>query len=339
MSSTSLIILDLFLTGSLSFAVGGLIGWFLTRRKALAFIKANEQNPQMLGLVLRLNKMIAELAQDVGSHQTQIEATSNELNASLNAPEKNITEFMVRIVGKILESNDVLQNRLHSAESKLREQRKQIENYLSKAQTDSLTRLPNRRVFDERLKLFIDDFDTRQLPFSLLMIDIDHFKAINDCYGHLAGDSVLRELATILANLDPEHLFVARLGGEEFAVLTSLATAEEVGALSEKCRLAIAGHLFSFECVALSVTISVGTAIYSEGEDTSDLLGRADRALYAAKTAGRNRCFFQNGKICLPIAASDTASEEADGLLEICEDLRQRMAEIVSEEKSHTETA
>jgi diguanylate cyclase len=331
MSSTSLMILDLFLIGTISFGVGGLIAWLITRRRAIAFLKANEQNPQMLGLVLRLNRMITQLTEDVGTHQSQIEATSGELNASLNGPSKNITEFMVRIVGKILESNDLLQNRLHSAESKLQEQRKQIENYLSKAQTDSLTRLPNRRVFDERLKLCIDDYQTRRTQFALLMLDIDHFKAINDCYGHLAGDNVLRELAAILANIDPERLFVARLGGEEFAVLVNCSAVAEANDLAEKFRLAIAGHLFSYECVALSVTLSAGVAMYCQGEDSSDLLGRADRALYAAKAAGRNRGFYQNGKICLPIAVSEPAGGEADGLLEICDDLRQRMAEIVSE--------
>jgi diguanylate cyclase len=323
------LVLGSLLIGGISFATGLFLGRIAGSSRIAALLLAKEQHPQLLQFARRLSQMIQQVSRDVGQHQSRIEATQGELNATQSQPAQHLTEFVVGVVGRILESNEVLQKRLHSAESKLQEQGTQLDSYLTKSQTDSLTRLPNRRVFDERLQQCMEQDDSQQRPFALIMFDLDHFKAINDGFGHLGGDYVLREMGNLLTGFASEGLFAARMGGEEFGVLAACQSTEDACQLAEKIRLAVAEHYFSFERVALSVTLSAGVAIFSDGEEISHLLGRTDQALYAAKAAGRNCCFYHNGKHCQPIKIAHPPKEDSAAILELCDDLRQRMAELV----------
>jgi GGDEF domain-containing protein len=128
-----------------------------------------------------------------------------------------------------------------------------------------------------------------------------------------------------------EKLHVARLGGEEFAVLAVGGTQEEIFRLAEKIRLDVANRYFSYDGVALSVTLSVGVSLFFDHETASDLLGRTDRALYAAKAAGRNRAFFNDGKRCVPIDIAMPKMDDSQEILGLCDELRHRMAEIGNE--------
>ncbi|MCC6124420.1 MAG: GGDEF domain-containing protein [Pirellulales bacterium] len=323
------IVLGALLVGGVSLSAGVFLGRLTVWRRISTAFSAEELNPQLTRFIQRLNRMIGQISQDVGRHQSKIEATAGELNAMHGQSSQHLTELVVNAVGKILESNETLQKRLHSAESKLQAQSAQLDTYLTKSQTDSLTRLPNRRVFDERLRQSIDEYERRRTPFALLMLDLDRFKAINDGFGHLGGDYVLRELGAIVSGFASEHSFAARLGGDELAVLADCESAEDACRLAEEIRAAVAKHRFSFEGVALAVTMSVGMAMIRPGETGSDLLGRTDRALYAAKAAGRNCGFFHDGKRCLPIDVAVPAPEDREGIRELCDELRQRMAEIV----------
>jgi diguanylate cyclase (GGDEF)-like protein len=159
------------------------------------------------------------------------------------------------------------------------------------ALTDALTGLPNRRaLFEsadalaEHSKFFVGD------PISVMVFDLDHFKKINDTYGHRLGDRVLQQFAnTLLEELDAGTI-LGRLGGEEFAAI--LPGTDEGGALqlAERMRHAIEKSQVVAEGARLSVTASVGLAVWpGDGSHATSLLAAADRALYAAKAAGRNR--------------------------------------------------
>jgi diguanylate cyclase len=325
------IIVCLILAGAVCFGAGVFFSRMSFAHRSRAAHSAEESNPQLLNFVERLTRMVNQLSHDVGRHQSKIAASNDELHSTQNRPAKDITEFVVSVVGKVLESNEQLQKRLNLAESKLQEQGTQLDTYLTKSQTDTLTRLPNRRVFDEKLRKSIEEYEHRRTPFALMMLDLDHFKAVNDGFGHLGGDYVLRELGAILNGLAAtDGLFVARLGGEEFAVLVGSGEMNNVFAIAEKIRIAVADHYFSFEGVALSVTLSVGLATIRDGETASDLLGRTDRALYAAKAAGRNRSYYHNGKGCQSIDVPHQPRDDSQEILELCDDLRQRMADIAS---------
>jgi diguanylate cyclase (GGDEF)-like protein len=125
----------------------------------------------------------------------------------------------------------------------------------------------------------------------LVMFDIDHFKKVNDTYGHQAGDLVLSELATLLtAALRAEDVF-ARYGGEEFAVICRGTDVSQAQVVGERIRKAVEGHRFVYEGTQIPVTISVGIAALPDPavKDATDLVSRADKALYQSKHGGRNR--------------------------------------------------
>lgn len=152
--------------------------------------------------------------------------------------------------------------------------------------TDGLTGLLNHRQFQELLASDFSELKAKARPHSVLMLDVDHFKAYNDSHGHLAGDDVLRTVAEILVATAPLDAIIARYGGEEFGILLPGATAKAAEKVAESCRAAIAGY----DWPLAGITISVGVATYAANmESSTDYLGLADRAMYAAKSRGRNR--------------------------------------------------
>lgn len=153
------------------------------------------------------------------------------------------------------------------------------------AMTDELTRLPNRRDVLARL----DSQLRRDTPCTLLIIDLDHFKRVNDNHGHQAGDEVLRRAADVLRDSMPAQAHLGRLGGEEFiAVLPGLPIGDAVQ-VAQRLRLRIEAMDLSGAMPEGRITASIGIAAAVAGDDASQLLRRADRALYAAKAGGRNR--------------------------------------------------
>src|SRR5450631_165171 len=156
---------------------------------------------------------------------------------------------------------------------------------------DGLTRAFNKRYFTDRIESEFQYAIRHRTPLSLIFLDIDHFKKINDQHGHQAGDHVLAQLATLLMSMLGEEETFARYGGEEFAVVARGVELEAAAALSERLRAAVEAHPFNFAATSLSVTISVGVArAPGPGMASSgDLVARSDEAMYAAKRGGRNR--------------------------------------------------
>jgi two-component system cell cycle response regulator len=157
--------------------------------------------------------------------------------------------------------------------------------------TDPLTQLRNRRAFEQELATQFERARRYGRALSLIMVDIDHFKSINDTYGHPAGDAVLQELARILERDTRSSDLVARLGGEEFAVLLPETALFEAVQVAEKIRAAVASEELRAGGAAIRVTISAGAANvpHSEVPSAAELVQAADQALYRAKENGRNR--------------------------------------------------
>ncbi|RCV90965.1 GGDEF domain-containing protein [Billgrantia montanilacus] len=153
--------------------------------------------------------------------------------------------------------------------------------------TDDLTGLANRRKLMVRLAEETSRCNRHGSPLSLMLIDLDHFKRVNDTWGHLQGDQVLIELAKLCRKLLREEDTIARLGGEEFAVVLPLTPLVRSLPLAERLRQRIAEHAFGIE--PGQITVSIGLAEYRPGEPRDVLIERADRSLYAAKHLGRNR--------------------------------------------------
>src|SRR4051794_38517457 len=155
------------------------------------------------------------------------------------------------------------------------------------AYRDELTGLANRRFAVRRLHAEISRARRHGQHLSVVILDLDRFKALNDRHGHLAGDAVLRGLGTRLRERLREEDVVARFGGEEFLVILPDTGAEGAAAVADDVRAGVAGEPFPIGRLALDLTVSAGYATW-EGEDLERLVARADRGLYAAKDAGRN---------------------------------------------------
>lgn len=157
------------------------------------------------------------------------------------------------------------------------------------ALTDGLTGMQNRRFFDDALREYIEEFKKIDKPVGLMILDLDHFKQINDTHGHDVGDSVLRAVADCLRDMTRYHDVVARLGGEEFAVVAPNMDTELLNKLAERIRKAIASLTVIDGNVRIKVTTSVGLAVWNRKESAEEFYRRADRQLYQAKRMGRNR--------------------------------------------------
>ena len=155
---------------------------------------------------------------------------------------------------------------------------------------DPLTDLYNRRQFLELLEKELARASNHRRPLALLIIDIDHFKAINDRYGHPAGDGVLKRVARTVSAHAREEFIIARIGGEEFAAVLPEHTVEQAAEFAERLRIAIAQYdMASTDGGLKRVTVSIGAAEWLAGmTGSSDLLRAADEQLYRAKQEGRN---------------------------------------------------
>jgi diguanylate cyclase (GGDEF)-like protein len=170
-------------------------------------------------------------------------------------------------------------------------ERKFMENELKRlAATDPLTGADNRRSFLEKAAYELLRSQRYEHAFALLMLDVDHFKSVNDTYGHKWGDQVLKAIvAKSLKTLRDTDLF-GRIGGEEFAIILPESEAEAALEVGERLRQALSEISISSDKGSIKITVSIGLAMMEAGNDTLEaILERADAALYKAKQAGRNK--------------------------------------------------
>ena len=168
-----------------------------------------------------------------------------------------------------------------------------VKEFREKANTDALTKLLNRRSFDEILDRALDLFRKNKIPISLVMLDLDHFKRLNDTYGHEAGDHVLSEFSRILKKNVRMEDSVFRYGGEEFAMVAQGDSKSDLLQFVERILHEVRTTRLNYKGQQISLTCSAGIETIHEGLTKSELIRRADAALYFAKNTGRDRvvCF------------------------------------------------
>ena len=182
--------------------------------------------------------------------------------------------------------------RLTTSTEEIEELRRELMRVREEALLDSLTGLLNRRAFDERITTMVADAVEKGEDFSLIMADIDHFKRINDGYGPLFGDRVIRAVGEALKAGVKGRDSVARYGGEEFAILLPTTGLKGAWAVAEGVRRLVAAsriRRMNNDEVVGNITLSAGVATHRDGEPIASLIERADAALYRAKGSGRNR--------------------------------------------------
>jgi two-component system cell cycle response regulator len=169
--------------------------------------------------------------------------------------------------------------------------RQSVQQYIEMALYDALTGLNNRRSFERRLPTMIETARQRGAALTMMILDIDHFKCVNDTHGHDVGDLVLKGFAAQLQEMVRGGDLLCRLGGEEFVVMMPGVDAAQAARIAERARRTTASREFAIDGSAgpVSITVSIGLAQSRDDWDSADLYRRADRALYLAKSAGRNR--------------------------------------------------
>ncbi|MBT0962271.1 GGDEF domain-containing protein [Denitromonas iodatirespirans] len=203
---------------------------------------------------------------------------------------KTVAQRLLEAALKASESNDVLKQNLEVADQEARQLRSELARHRRETLTDPLTGLLNRRGMElEMARVFADEADGQS---AMLVLDIDHFKHVNDTYGHAVGDVVIRKVAQAVRQLIPEGAVPVRYGGEEFAVLLPPCSPEQACGVAEKIRRSIEKLRLVRRHDKLAIaqfTLSVGVAMRALGDDLEGLFQRADQALYRAKSGGRNQ--------------------------------------------------
>ncbi len=199
-----------------------------------------------------------------------------------------MTSYISAVREKMRRTNNMI--RAQSAE--LQRSNQQLSGALAKLGhlviTDELTGLSNRRHFLNTVDQHIAAASSERMAFGLCIIDIDHFKAINDRYGHQAGDQALRSAAQLMLQNTREYDMLARFGGEEFALVVTRGDEDITRRCAERLRWAVAAAELSDVGDGLRLSVSIGATMFRNGDDLKTAIGRADAALYDAKRAGRN---------------------------------------------------
>ena len=162
------------------------------------------------------------------------------------------------------------------------------------AVTDELTGLSNRRHFLSTVNAHMERSRNEQFGFGVCLLDLDHFKRVNDTYGHLTGDRVLKAFSDVMRANMREYDFLARFGGEEFTLIVTRGDKTVTLRCAERLRKAVANADFSGLIEDLELTVSIGATVYQRGETLETVLARADAAIYEAKRAGRNVCVLKS---------------------------------------------
>jgi diguanylate cyclase len=208
-----------------------------------------------------------------------------ELSAGL----KEAHAILMKEIDRVMSSNATLKNELASSKEVLEFQRCQIETLRTAVRIDGLTQLANRAYFDEKLTEMVklrQRYDDE--PFSLLMIDLDNFKLINDSYGHPAGDRILKGVATKIKATLRGSDFLARFGGDEYALVLVKTDAKAAEEVAWKLCSEIHASRFLLDSETLNMTLSIGLTEARKTDTEESLLKRADEALYRVKELGRN---------------------------------------------------
>lgn len=187
------------------------------------------------------------------------------------------------------EQLEALSKKIKTLETESEKNRNNLETQRQKALQDPLTELPNRQAYNERAITEVQRWQRYGRPLSIAVFDIDHFKKINDNYGHQAGDRILKVIGRSIAKRLREVDFFCRFGGEEFVALMPETTLEAAKPFLDKIREAIAKAAFNYKEQPLSISISIGLAEFRDKDTLDSAFERADKALYKAKQSGRNQ--------------------------------------------------
>ena len=271
---------------------GFFIGRFYTLLNETSRLKKDRETT--LAALLSVMNSTTQLNEDVDLHNVALQSAQEELE-TIGADDQfaELQSVLVSNINRVVSSNRKLENDLVVSRYKLESQAQELDRTRLEARTDSLCEIGNRKAVDETLQFMVSRYHSEKASFGLMVIDIDHFKRINDTFGHQAGDEVLTSIANALKECVRPEDFVGRLGGDEFVILLEGLTEENAKLVGARIRSTIELYDFSINNSGQStvVTMSMGLAVASPNDDAAKLYERADQALYKSKQLGRNRLY------------------------------------------------
>lgn len=258
-------------------------------------LKANEVRAAQEGTRELLHEFLKEILaanQAAAQYEQSLTGYSNELKSATRRSEvEELVKALIEETTKMALTSHDMKERLDEATQRAETLQQQLVHLQKEATTDPLTGLHNRKAIDGKLAQLIADFDAKAEPFSVVMLDIDHFKKFNDTYGHTIGDHIIKMVASALEGTEHAGAFAGRYGGEEFTLLLPKTGLASAGAVAERLRRAISDKRLKLAKSGKSVgqvTISAGVTEFAAGDCPESVVERADTALYQAKDGGRN---------------------------------------------------
>jgi diguanylate cyclase len=241
------------------------------------------------GLLLNLASVIQRTDQAASdSSQTLGDVRNTIDHMTIPNDLREVHSQLLTEIDRVISSNSTLKQELSHSREILAIQRQQIDTLKTEVRIDGMTQLANRACFDEKLLEMVRIWERYGDAFSLMIIDVDNFKDINDTHGHPGGDRVLKGVAYKIKSTLRATDFVARFGGDEFAAILMKANGPAAGDAAQKVCHQVRESRFFLDGEEVRTSLSIGVAEIAVGENAEQLLKRADKALYRVKEAGRN---------------------------------------------------
>jgi diguanylate cyclase (GGDEF)-like protein len=285
-------------------AIVATIGYIFGRRRAStsddsAFRSRRELRRAQL-VAAELEKIAWDLRKNLAKHHSSVNKFRDRVGKLSDEHQEATWKELCHEAEEILKPTLHLATQIANAYDEIRQQSANLMTF-TEVRTDPLTGINNRRGMADAVANQFAMMHRYGTTFSLAILDVDHFKRVNDEKGHLFGDQMLQELARLFDEFARETDVVARYGGEEFVVVMPQTDLEGAAMFAERLRRKVEGQM--------SITVSGGVAQAAEGDTQDTLVARADGALYQAKSAGRNQIYFHDGRVATAVAAELAAVE------------------------------
>ncbi|MFQ5964547.1 MAG: GGDEF domain-containing protein [Candidatus Scalinduaceae bacterium] len=236
---------------------------------------------------------LAEISGQAKKYETSVSKSIDRLSENMSIQDiRNVLDEVIVVTKEIGKSGKAIQQRLKERTKKLEVLQKELEYTKTESLVDFLTGVANRKAFDEMLARSVSEDTSNDDNLCLMMIDIDNFKRFNDKHGHMVGDEVLKFVARNIKKIVRGNDFIARFGGEEFALILSETTLQGAKTVAENIRKSFAKSELERKGKSEklgTITVSIGVTHYRPGESLEKFIKRSDKALYFAKKAGKNR--------------------------------------------------
>lgn len=277
-------------------ATGMLLGYGIATRRLKG--RLEDERGRTLDALHAVLKSADDISVGVGAHTRDLVSVEERVtNMDSEADIEEIQSVIIQQICDVVEANKKLEDDLVCTKYELQQQEDELDRTRLEARTDALSGTGNRKAFEEHLPFMISRAKRDNDPFGMLLIDVDHFKWINDTHGHHAGDQVIALIGESLRGILRPRDYVARYGGDEFAVM--LADVDLRGGIEAGQRIRRAIDQTNFDCgkngARIAVTFSIGLAMVEHDDTPESLLQKADAALYESKRKGRNQLNWYEG--------------------------------------------